>query len=475
MYKTIIGLEIHAQLLTKTKAFCSCSAENLEFEPNTNICPICTGQPGTLPVLNEEVVKLAIKAGLILNGSVNKYSRFDRKNYFYPDLPKNYQITQYFHPIVTNGYIKIGDKKVRIRRAHLEEDTAKMLHEGDQISTAQESLIDFNRSGIPLLEIVTEPDIETPFQARQFMEKLRDLLRYAEISTGDMEKGALRCDANISILDENTGKISKRVEIKNINSFKFVEKALEYEKERLIKSLETAEELIQETRGWDSVKKETFSMRTKEEEMDYRYFPEPDLLPLILTDEFIDTVKKTIPEMSDEKMKRFVTQYNIPEYDAGILSSSKELADYFEKCVEKVKDAKFVSNLIMTDLLRAMKENEDNIENVKIKPEFFSDFKELLDSGKISTKIMKDIFPEVYKTGKSPKEIIKEKGLEQIDDEAELRNIVEQVIRENPDSVEKYKSGKTKLLGFFVGEVMKRTKGKANPQKTNQILKEFLD
>ena len=475
MYKTIIGLEIHAQLLTKTKAFCSCSAENLEFEPNTNICPICTGQPGTLPVLNEEVVKLAIKAGLILNGSVNKYSRFDRKNYFYPDLPKNYQITQYFHPIVTNGYIKIGDKKVRIRRAHLEEDTAKMLHEGDQISTAQESLIDFNRSGIPLLEIVTEPDIETPFQARQFMEKLRDLLRYAEISTGDMEKGALRCDANISILDENTGKISKRVEIKNINSFKFVEKALEYEKERLIKSLETAEELIQETRGWDSVKKETFSMRTKEEEMDYRYFPEPDLLPLILTDEFIDTVKKTIPEMPDEKMKRFVTQYNIPEYDAGILSSSKELADYFEKCVEKVKDAKFVSNLIMTDLLRAMKENEDNIENVKIKPEFFSDFKELLDSGKISTKIMKDIFPEVYKTGKSPKEIIKEKGLEQIDDEAELRNIVEQVIRENPDSVEKYKSGKTKLLGFFVGEVMKRTKGKANPQKTNQILKEFLD
>ncbi|PNR96970.1 Asp-tRNA(Asn)/Glu-tRNA(Gln) amidotransferase subunit GatB [Petrotoga sp. 9PWA.NaAc.5.4] len=475
MYKTIIGLEIHAQLLTKTKAFCSCSAENFEFEPNTNICPICTGQPGTLPVLNEEVVKLAIKAGLILNGSVNKYSRFDRKNYFYPDLPKNYQITQYFHPIVTNGYIKIGDKKVRIRRAHLEEDTAKMLHEGDQISTAQESLIDFNRSGIPLLEIVTEPDIETPFQTRQFMEKLRDLLRYAEISTGDMEKGALRCDANISILDENTGKISKRVEIKNINSFKFVEKALEYEKERLIKSLETEEELIQETRGWDSVKKETFSMRTKEEEMDYRYFPEPDLLPLILTDEFIDTVKKTIPEMPDEKMKRFVTQYNIPEYDAGILSSSKELADYFEKCVEKVKDAKFVSNLIMTDLLRAMKENEDNIENVKIKPEFFSDFKELLDSGKISTKIMKEIFPEVYKTGKSPKEIIKEKGLEQIDDEAELRNIVEQVIRENPDSVEKYKSGKTKLLGFFVGEVMKRTKGKANPQKTNQILKEFLD
>jgi aspartyl-tRNA(Asn)/glutamyl-tRNA(Gln) amidotransferase subunit B len=326
-----------------------------------------------------------------------------------------------------------------------------------------------------LLEIVTEPDIETPFQARQFMEKLRDLLRYAEISTGDMEKGALRCDANISILNENTGKISKRVEIKNINSFKFVEKALEYEKERLIKSLETAEELIQETRGWDSVKKETFSMRTKEEEMDYRYFPEPDLLPLILTDEFIATVKKTILEMPDEKMKRFVTQYNIPEYDAGILSSSKELADYFEKCVEKVKDAKFVSNLIMTDLLRAMKENEDNIENIKIKPEFFSDFKELLDSGKISTKIMKDIFPEVYKTGKSPKEIIKEKGLEQIDDEAELRKIVEQVIRENPDSVEKYKSGKTKLLGFFVGEVMKRTKGKANPQKTNQILKEFLD
>jgi len=475
MYKTIIGLEIHVQLLTKSKAFCSCNTEHFEAEPNTNVCPVCTGQPGTLPVLNEEAVKLAIKTGLILNGQINKYSRFDRKNYFYPDLPKGYQITQYFHPIVSGGYIEVEGKKIRIRRMHLEEDTAKMLHEGDQISYAQESLIDFNRAGIPLLEIVTEPDIETPKQARLFMEKLRNLLRYADVSTGDMEKGALRCDANISILNEESQKISKRVEVKNINSFKFVEKALEYERDRIINNLEKGERLVQETRGWDANKKETFSMRTKEEEMDYRYFPEPDLPILILNDELIETVKKLIPEMPEDKAKRFVAQYNIPEYDAEILSSDKELADYYERCVKLAKDAKFVSNFILTELLREMKENEDSIENIKIKPEHFAELKTLLDTGTISTKIAKDIFPQMYRTGESPKQIVEKKGLEQIEDEDELKKIIENILKENPDSVEKYRNGKKKLLGFFVGQVMKETKGKANPQKTNEIIKELLE
>jgi len=475
MYKTIIGLEIHTQLLTKTKAFCSCSTESFDSLPNKNICPVCTGHPGTLPVLNEEAVKLAVKAGLIFNGTINKISRFDRKNYFYPDLAKNYQITQYFYPIVSDGYIIIEGKKIRIKRMHLEEDTAKMFHEGDQISTAQESFLDFNRSGIPLLEIVTEPDMESPSEARMFMEKLRNLLRYADISTGDMEKGALRCDANISIIDLENNKVSKRVEIKNINSFKFVEKALEYEQERLINILENNIKMVQETRGWDSNKKETFPMRTKEEDTDYRYFPEPDLPPLILNDEFINHVRSTITEMPEEKAKRFMIQYDLPQYDAEILTSNKELSDFFEKCVIHAKDAKFVSNLIMTDLLREMKENEDEIENLKIKPEYFGELKELLDSNKISTKILKDIFPEIYKTGKSPKVIVQEKGLEQIDDESELRKIIEQIIIENPQEVEKYRNGKKKLLGFFVGEVMKKTKGKANPQKANEILLEFLE
>lgn len=475
MFKTIIGLEIHVQLLTETKAFCSCSTNHFDSEPNVHICPICTGQPGTLPVLNENSVKLAIKAGLILNGKINKVSRFDRKNYFYPDLPKGYQITQYFHPIINGGYIEIDGKKIRLRRIHLEEDTAKMLHSGDQISSAKDSLIDYNRSGIPLIEIVTEPDIETPKQARLFMEKLRNLLRYADVSTGDMENGALRCDANISVFDEKTQEISKRVEVKNINSFKFVEKALEYEEERIVEILKKGQELIQETRGWDSNKRCTFPMRTKEEEMDYRYFPEPDLPPLILNDEFIEEVKKLIPEMPEEKASRFVQQYKIPQYDAEILSSDKELANYYEKCVESAKDAKFVSNLIMTELLREMKENEDSIEKVKIKPEYFGEIKELLDNNKISIKIVKEIFPEMYKTAVSPKEIVKKKGLEQIENEDTLRKIIEEVLNNNPDSVEKYKNGKEKLLGFFVGEVMKKTRGKANPQKTNQIIKELLD
>ncbi|AEX85671.1 glutamyl-tRNA amidotransferase [Marinitoga sp. 1135] len=474
-YKTTIGLEIHVQLLTKTKAFCSCSANAFESEPNTNICPVCTGQPGALPVFNEEALKLGIKAAIALNAKINEYSRFDRKNYFYPDLPKGYQITQYFYPLANDGYIEIEGKKIRIERMHLEEDSGKMFHEGEKLESASYSLVDYNRSGIPLIEIVTKPDIESPKEARLFMEKLRNILRYAEISTGDMEKGALRCDANISITNTETGFQSNRVEVKNINSFKFVEKALEYERERIIQHLEEGKNVPMETRGWNFATRSTFSMRSKEEEADYRYFPEPDIPPVIVTEKDIEEVKKTMPEMIDEKKERFIKEYTIKEYDAEILASDKELADYFEKCAKLVKNPQFVSNFIITDLLREMNKNNIELKDIKVSPEHFKELEELIDSGKISTKIAKEIFIDVFETGKSPADIVKEKGLEQIDDDETLKEIIKKIIENNPKQVQQYKNGKTKLLGFFVGQLMKETKGKANPQKANKLVKEMLE
>ena len=474
MYRTVIGLEIHTQLLTETKAFCNCSADHFENDVNINVCPVCSGQPGSLPVLNENAVKLAVMAGIALNGKINKVSKFDRKNYFYPDLPKGYQITQYFTPIIEDAFIEINDNKIRINRIHMEEDTGKMLHEGDLISSSKESLIDYNRAGIPLIEIVTEPDIKSPSEAREFMERLRNILRYANISSGDMEKGALRCDANISVVNEETGKPSKRVEVKNINSFKFVEKALEYERERLVEIMEKEEAMVQETRRWDANEKKTFSMRTKEEEADYRYFPEPDLPILEIDDKFIEEVKKDLPELPKEKQERFVKQYGIPEYDAGVLASSKDMADFYEKCAELVSDGKFLSNWFMGDMTRIMKEREDEVADLKLTPEHFKKLYELINDGKISTKIAKDIFEEVY-DGKDPQEIVKEKGLEQIDDDEMLEEMAKEILDNNEKNVEKYKNGKTNLLGFFVGQVMKKTKGKANPAKVNKIFVKLLD
>jgi len=474
-YKTTIGLEIHTQLLTKTKAFCSCSSNAFDSEPNTNICPVCTGQPGALPVFNEEALNLGIKAAIALNAQINEYSRFDRKNYFYPDLPKGYQITQYFQPLANNGYIEVNGKKIRINRIHLEEDSGKMFHEGEDLENASYSFVDYNRSGIPLIEIVTEPDIESPEEARMFMEKLRNILRYAEISSGDMEKGALRCDANISITDTEKNIRSNRVEVKNINSFKFVEKALEYERNRIIEAMEKGENIPQETRGWNFATRSTFSMRSKEEEADYRYFPEPDIPPVIVTKEKIDEMRKTMPEMIDEKAKRFVEQYNIKEYDAYILAYDKELAEYFENAAKIVNNPQFVSNLIITDLMREMNKNNVELKDVKIKAEHYKELEELINSGKISTKIAKDVFIEIFQNGKMPSEIIKEKGLEQIDDDSVIEEIVKKIIENNQKQYQQYKDGKTKLFGFFVGQVMKETKGKANPEKANKIVKKLLD
>jgi len=476
MFKTIIGLEIHTQLLTKTKAFCSCSSEYFEDKPNTNICPVCTGQPGALPVLNMESVILAVRAGIALNAQINLVSYFDRKNYFYPDLTKGYQITQYFKPICENGYIEIDGEHIRIKRIHMEEDTGKMFHEGSELATSSESAIDYNRAGVPLVEIVTEPDMKTPAQARTFMEKLRDMLRYADISSGDMEKGALRCDANISVYDDETGIRSNRVEIKNINSFRYVEKALEYEQQRITETLKNGGQIAPETRGWNLSRRETFSMRSKEGEADYRYFPEPDIPPLSISEEFVQDIRRSMPELPQQKTERFIKQYSLPAYDAQVLCSSRELASYFEECAKAVKDSKFASNWIMTEVMKYINETEDySLRSIKVGPSHYGELEELISSGKISTKIAKDVFPMMMESGKMPGLIVKEKGLEQIDNDELIVNAAKKVIQENTDAYQRYKSGKVNLLGFFVGQVMKETRGKANPEKVNQTVRELLD
>lgn len=478
-YRCVIGLEIHVQLSTKTKAFCSCPADVFDLPPNTAICPVCTGQPGALPVPSEEMIRYAVKAALALNCRINLYSRFDRKNYFYPDLPKGYQISQYFYPIATGGYLEIdgdeGRKKVRIRRLHIEEDAGKLMHEGDSITKATYTLVDMNRCGVPLIEIVTEPDISSPREARVFMEKLRSIVRYIGVSSGDMEKGALRCDANISVVDTLTGRQSNRVEVKNINSFKFVERALEYEFNRIVEALERGEDVERETRGWDMSTKTTVSMRGKEEESDYRYFPEPDIPPIVLTEEYVENVKREIPELPDEKALRFVREYGLPEYDARVLTASRELADFYEECVRAVGRPKELSNWIMTEVLRELNERNLEITQTKLTPQHFADLFKLMDEGKISIKIAKDIFPEVFETGKMPSQIVQEKGLEQISDEGLIEEIVRKAMAENPDAVQQYRDGKKKVMGFFVGYVMKETKGKANPELVNKIAQKLLE
>lgn len=476
-YKPIIGLEIHVQLSTKTKLFCSCSADVFDSDPNTHICPVCTGQPGALPVTSEEAIEYAIKAAYALNFEVHEYSRFDRKNYFYPDLPKGYQITQYFYPIATKGYLEIDvdgkKKKVRLRRLHIEEDAGKMIHEGDSMSA--KSFVDFNRAGVPLIEIVTEPDIESPKEARLFLEKLRSIVRYIGVSSGDMEKGALRCDANISVIDEETGKSSNRVEVKNMNSFKFVQRALEYEFERISQAMEKGEEIPQETRGWVTKDKKTISMRSKEEESDYRYFPEPDLPPVILSEEKLKKIRQSLPELPDEKKKRFIKDYKLPEYDASVLTADKDLADFYEETVKLTAKPKETSNWFMTELLRMMNEEGIEVKDLRVKPEHFKELFDMMDAGKITKNIAKDVFKEVFKSGKGPSEIVKEKGLEVVTDESEIEKILKEAIEKNPKAVEQYKNGKKGIMGFFIGQVMKATSGKADPKVVQKIFRKLME
>jgi len=477
-YEAVIGLEVHAQMLTDTKIFCGCSTK-FGSEPNTQTCPICIGMPGVLPVLNKKAIEFAIKTGLSTDCKISNYSRFARKNYFYPDLPKGYQISQYELPICEKGFIEIvvdGEaKKIGITRIHMEEDAGKNIHESASGGQGGNySFVDLNRAGVPLMEIVSEPDIRTPKEAAEYMKELRTILRYLGVCDGNMEQGSLRCDANVSIRPVGQKGYGIRAEVKNINSFKFVEKALEYEIKRQIKVIEEGGKVIQETRLWDSNKGVTESMRGKEEAHDYRYFPEPDLVPMMVEQKWINEIKATLPELPDAKRGRFVSEYNLPEYDADILTSEKSVADWFEEAVKAGGQPKAVSNWMMGDLMRLLNEENKTIKECSLDPARLADMLKLIDIGTISGKIAKTIFDEMYKTGKNAETIVKEKGLVQISDESAIEKTVDEVIAKNPKEVGRFKAGEEKLLGFFVGQIMKATKGKANPQIVNELLKNKL-
>jgi aspartyl-tRNA(Asn)/glutamyl-tRNA(Gln) amidotransferase subunit B len=476
-YEVVIGLEVHAQMLTNTKIFCRCSAK-FGSDPNTQTCPVCIGMPGVLPVLNRKALEFTIKTGLAMNCNVSRYSRFARKNYFYPDLPKGYQISQYELPICENGYVEIlvdsDIKKIGITRIHMEEDAGKNIHESSTSGGGNYSFVDLNRAGVPLMEIVSEPDIRSPGDAVEYMKKLRAILRYLGVCDGNMEQGSLRCDANVSVRPAGQEGLGVKTEIKNLNSFKFVEKALEYEIERQKSILKEGGNIIQETRLWNTERGITESMRTKEEAHDYRYFPEPDLVPIMVEQEWIDEIARSLPELPDAKRERFVSEYRLPEYDADLMTSEKYLADWFEEVVRFGGQPKAVSNWIMVELMRFLKEENKAIEECPLKPKQLADMLKLIEKGTISGKIAKTVFQEMYKGGKDADVIIKEKGLVQISDAGEIEKIVDDVIAKNPKESARYKAGEERLLGFFVGHVMKLTKGKANPQMVNELLKKKL-
>ncbi|NIP38500.1 MAG: Asp-tRNA(Asn)/Glu-tRNA(Gln) amidotransferase subunit GatB [Candidatus Dadabacteria bacterium] len=471
-YEAVIGLEVHAQLSTESKIFCSCSTK-FGAEPNSQVCPICLGMPGVLPVLNKRALEYASMAAIATNCTVHNISRFDRKNYFYPDLPKGYQITQYEQPICTGGYLDIdidgSTKKIRITRIHMEEDAGKLIHEDSEHS----SHVDLNRTGVPLIEIVSEPDMSNADEAVAYMKKLRSILTFIGVCDGNMEEGSLRCDANISVRPKGTDKLGTKAEIKNVNSFRFVQKAIEYEIERQISVLESGGEVVQETRLFDSGKNVTFSMRSKEEAHDYRYFPDPDLLPVVLEQDVIDSLTDSLPELPESRRKRFAEEYGLPESNALILTSTKALADYFEQSTEFCNDPKIVANWIINEVLREIGD-EDEIDNFQIRPAELSKMLGLVKKGTISGKIAKDVFSQMIETGKSAEQIVKDKGLEQISDEGELESLVGSIVNKHPDEVRRFKDGDEKLLGFFVGQVMKETKGKANPKVINELLKKRL-
>ncbi len=477
-YEPMIGLEVHAQLLTESKIFCGCTTRFGE-KPNQNTCPVCMGFPGVLPVLNKKVVEFTIRAGLATHCEIAHTSRWARKNYFYPDLPKGYQISQYELPLCTNGYIDIGTngdgKRVRLTRIHMEEDAGKNIH--DQRS--DHSLVDLNRAGVPLMEIVSEPDITSAEEAGRYLRSLRAILQYLEVCDGNMEEGSFRCDANVSIRPNGTKEWGTRAEVKNMNSFKAVEKALDYEIARQEQLLSEGGRVVQETRLWDADHEVTRSMRSKEHAHDYRYFPDPDLLPLVVDNAWIQEIRDHTPELPETRKKRFIADYELPTYDAELLTSRKDIANYFEAAVKAHGNPKAISNWVMGDLFRVIKERKLDeslcITDWPVQPEHIAEMVRLIDQGKISGKIAKTLFQEMLDKEVSPEQLVKEKGLEQDSDSSNIEKEIESVLAAHAQQVTDYRSGKDKVFGFFVGQVMKATKGKANPQLVNEILRRKLE
>ena len=473
VYETVIGLEVHVELASKTKIFCGCSTA-FGGAPNSHTCPVCTGMPGSLPVLNKQVVEYAIAVGLATNCSITQYCKFDRKNYFYPDNPQNYQISQLYLPICRNGGVEIetvaGKKTVGIHEIHMEEDAGKLVH--DEWEDC--SIVDYNRSGVPLIEIVSEPDMRSAEEVIAYLEKLRLIIQYLGASDCKLNEGSMRADVNLSVREMGAPEFGTRTEMKNLNSFKAIARAIEGERTRQIELVEEGKKVIQETRRWDDNKEYSYAMRSKEDAQDYRYFPEPDLVPIVISDEWIAEIKARQPELRTEKLERYKKEFGLPDYDAEIITGHKKFADLFEATTEICKKPKKVSNWIMGEIIRLLKENEMDPEDIKFSPVNLAKVIELADSGAINSTVAKEVFEEVFKHDIDSDKYVEEKGLKTVNDAGELQAVVEQVIRDNPQSVEDYRNGKEKAIGFLVGQTMKAMKGKANPGMVNKILKELL-
>ena len=472
-YETVIGLEVHVELATKTKIFCACSTA-FGGAPNTHTCPVCTGQPGSLPVLNKQVVEYAVAVGLATNCTITQYSKFDRKNYFYPDNPQNYQISQLYLPICRNGSVEIetanGKKNVRIHEIHMEEDAGKLIH--DEWEDC--SLVDYNRSGVPLIEIVSEPDMRSAEEVIAYLEKLRLIIQYLGASDCELQEGSMRADVNLSVRELGAQEFGTRTEMKNLNSFKAIARAIEGEKERQIDLIEEGKSVVQETRRWDDTKGESYAMRSKEDAQDYRYFPDPDLVPIVVSDEMLDEIRAKQPEFRTEKMARYKEEYDIPDYDIDIITGTKHMADIFEATVAICNQPKKVSNWLMGETMRLMKEKEMDPEDIRFTPENLAKLIALVDSRAINSSVAKEVFEVMFEEDVDPEKYVEEKGLKTVNDEGALRKTIEDVIANNPQSVEDYHNGKEKAIGFLVGQTMKAMKGKADPGMINQILKELL-